>query len=221
MAKKSNDVQEEQTNEGALIDNSGATETSDTGEQAADTATEQAAATTTAKRERRVTTKIKLPEGESTIGSVNLHLVGKAEPIVYPVDFATLSKAVLYAAALHGLSTKFATAYAGLKTNEEIEKAVAEEIALLDKGEFSTRTLKEKVQEVPDVVYAWIAAVGADANDPEVLEKYKNSWNSRDEAGKATVSSNLKVIEEMEKIQSARRLAKKAKSAVQVELDVL
>jgi hypothetical protein len=174
-----------------------------------------------AKRERRVTTKIKLPEGDSSIGSIVLHIAGQDAPMVYEVDFESVSPQILFAATLAGISNKFAIAYAGEKTPEGVVAAIQKEIDVLETGEFTSRTLKEKAIELLDIVAAWMLSVGADTTDAETVKQYTSSWDSRDNDGKAKISGNLQVIVKLDELQAARRLVKKAKNAVQEELEVL
>jgi hypothetical protein len=183
--------------------------------------TETTIASPVVKRERRVATKIVLPEGESTVGKISLQIVGRAEPFVHEVDFNTVSTSVLRAAALAGIAAKFATVFAGEKTPEGIIAAVEKEIAVLATGEFTSRTLRAKVQDLPDIVVAWMLATNADSSDAVVIAKYLSSWNSRDDEGKSMIINNVAVITKLEELQGERRLAKKIKNAVVTELEVL
>ena len=175
---------------------------------------EDAAKKEATKRIRRVTTRIKLPEGESTVGTISLHITGRAEPYVHEVDFSTLPQNVLQAAALAGIANKFAIAYAGEKDHEAIVKVVEAEIAELEKGEFTSRTLREKVTETPDIIIAWMNAVNADAADKEVVAKYVSSWNAKTLVEREPIINNGKVIKALDDIVRDRRLAKKLKDAV-------
>lgn len=178
------------------------------------------AATAVKQRVHRMSQKLKLPEGDSTVGSVTVNFADGTAPIVYEVDFAALAPAVLYAAALNGIAGKFATATSRITDTAEIAKTVNETIAEFAKGEFTTRTLREKSQEYPDIVYAWIAAAGKDA-DAETLAYYGNAWANRNKEDQAKIKNNIQVIEELEKIQVAKRLERKRKNASTDELEIL
>lgn len=172
-------------------------------------------------RVRRVTTKIKLPEVGSSVGSVTLHITGADAPFTYEVDFNTISEQVLFAATLNGISNKFASAYAGSKSPEEVLSAVQKEVDQLETGEFTSRTLREVKIDIPDIVLAWMTANKADVTDFAVVAKYKASWDSRDDESKLHISENISVIETLDKILAERRLAKKTKNASTEALEVL
>ena len=172
-------------------------------------------------RQKRVSTKINLPEGDSSVGTIVLTIADVDTPLVYEVDFNSIAPQVLFAATLAGIANKFANAYAGAKEAGLIVSAVEKEIAVLATGEFTSRTLREVKIELPDVIAAWMLAGGKDITSASDVALYKASWDSRDEAGKASIASNLQVIVELDKMQAARRLAKKAKGAVESTLEIL
>ena len=172
-------------------------------------------------RQRRVSTKINLPEGDSSVGTIVLTIADVDTPLIYEVDFNSIAPQVLFAATLAGIANKFANAYAGAKEAGLIVSAIEREIAVLATGEFTSRTLNEVKIELPDVIAAWMLAGGKDVTSASDVALYKASWDSRDEAGKEIIASNLQVIVELNKMQAARRLAKKAKGAIQGDLEVL
>lgn len=166
-------------------------------------------------RTRRVTTSVKLPEAGGSIGSIDLAVVGIATPISFTVDFEELPVALVQQAAIAGFNARFGIAYAGLTDPQEIATVIEAEIANFREGKFVSRSNQPKKVSAPDIVIAWMTAVGKDVSSETEVQVYVANWNSRSDSDKEKITNNWKVIEELDKIHAARRLAKKQKEAVQ------
>lgn len=173
------------------------------------------------KRERRVTTVIKLPEEGSTVGVLEISVVGLDEPKVVSIDFATAPVDFIRAAALTGLQSKIASQYAGVKDAAEIAIIIDESAASFAEGHFVTRSLGEKVPAIHETVLAWIRAVEQDETDPAVVAKYVEAWNSRSREEKTKVSINPKVVAQLKLIAEAKLERRANKIGATAELEVL
>jgi hypothetical protein len=165
------------------------------------------------KRIRRVTSEITLPKDGST-GLLTYNVVGLEQPIVKEVNIAELQEALRNEATLVGLNTRVSIAYSGMTDPAEIAAAIDKEFGNFAEGRYISRASMERKVNAPDIVIAWVTSVGADVNDGNLVAKYANAWQGYDEARKATISNNRKVIIALEELQAARRLEKKGKTAI-------
>jgi len=163
-------------------------------------------------RVRRVSSNIKFENGYT--GNIILDVKGLEDKIDFEVNFEEMPVDLIHQAALAGFNARLAIAYAGLTDPQEISTAIQAEIGNFRAGKFISRNLAPKKLNVPDIVIAWMLAVGKDTTSEEEVTKYATSWANRDEEQKGVISNNLKVITELDKLQAAKRLAKKQKDAL-------
>lgn len=189
-------------------------ETQDQTQEQTEVTTETLVIKQPTKRTRRVTSEITLPKDGSTIGVLTYNVAGIEGAITKEVDLSTLAQNVINEAVLVGLNTRVGIAYSGILEPEKVLEAIDKEFQNFAEGKYISRASMERKINAPDIVIAWITSVGADIADHSVVTKYVTAWATYDDERKNTIANNRKVIIALEELQAARRLEKKAKTAV-------
>jgi hypothetical protein len=168
-------------------------------------------------RTKRVSTEVVLPRAGETVGTVTVHIVD-GPSIQYVADVAEMSPEFLHQAVFAGLQSRIGNAYSGNTTAETIEAAVTKEIENFNNNIFIARASFVKKVNAPDIVIAWVTAMGKDASDAEVVAKYNDAWTNKDEAGKKVITDHPRIAAEYIQILANKRLAKVGKQEETVDL---
>lgn len=190
-------------------------------EQEVATETENEAVVKTAKsRARKVSQKFELPTDDSTVAKIVYVIDGIEDAKVVSIDFADANiQKLLHIAAIKGFATNIAIAYNGSETGAEIAESIDATVAKFYEGNFYTRAASEKSVSVPDVVLAWLRAVGLEATD-ENKNKYHTAWKAKSRAEQNVLRNKQKVLDALQAIL-AERAAKAAAKADDSDVEVL
>jgi len=159
-------------------------------------------------RIRRVTTDVVVPQNGETVGKISLNVAGVEELVNYEVDLATLPVSFLYHAALAGMVSRLGIAYSGVIEPGKIVEAIKKELGNFDNGKFVSRNTADHTVKAPDIVKAWVIAVGKDAGDAETVKVYAEAWKNRSEADKAKIKADGRVATAYSQLLFEKRLGK-------------
>lgn len=183
-------------------------------------ATEEAVVKTSKSRTRKVSQKFELPTDGSTVAKIVYTIDGIEDAKVVSINFADANiQKLLHIAAIKGFATNIAIAYNGSETGEEIAQSIDATVAKFYEGNFYTRAASEKSVSVPDVVLAWLRAVGLEATD-ENKAKYLAGWKAKSRQDQ-TIHRNKKAIVEALQAILVERAAKASTKADDSDVEVL
>lgn len=190
-------------------------------EQEVATETENEAVVKTAKsRTRKVSQKFELPTDDSTVAKIVYTIDGIEDAKVVSIDFADANiQKLLHIAAIKGFATNIAIAYNGSETGAEIAESIDATVAKFYEGNFYTRAASEKSVSVPDVVLAWLRAVGLEATD-ENKAKYLAGWKAKSRQDQTIHRNKKAIVEALQEILS-ERAAKASAKADDSDVEVL
>lgn len=144
---------------------------------------------------------------------------GTPKPVAASLDLNVLLSvnSFVFKAAIEGIKSKLQTAYSKVTSPVEIEKIISETFSDLVEGTFESRMFSEKKVVIPDVVIAHMRHVGDDLNNPERVQLYINSWNSRSRSEQMIFRNSKAISNQLIAIEQ-ERVAKKAARLQSAEL---